>query len=126
MSDLTPEQLAIAARGMLRHPGTLGSRSAAILARQALEGSVDAFWVGRGVPAMTVVSWSAKFIALPSYLPEERRELGPHAYLLWTQLSGMAHHHPYEMVHLPEEVAPLVAETAAVVGDLMPAPGGPK
>ncbi len=100
---------------MLRYPGTLGSRSAAILARQGLEAALDAFWVGRGVPEMVRVSWAAKFLSLPSYLPEDRSGVGQHAHLLWTQLSGMAHHHPYELVAMPEEVAPLVAQARSIV-----------
>lgn len=111
----TPAQLCVAARVMLERPGTLGPRAGVILARQALEEWVDQFWVERGYPSMVHTSWRAKFVALPSYLPESRQGSGPHLHLLWSQLSALAHHHPYELTLMPEEVAPLVNQTAEAV-----------
>ena len=60
---------------------------------------------------MLDVSRSSQLLCLGIYLPQEHQALAPHISQQWATLSGFAHHHPYEMVVLPIEIA-------SVLGDL--------
>lgn len=121
MSDpTTPQQLVDAARELLsvRHGGALYVRGAAILARQGLEAAIDDFWRKRSLPAMVEAARANQLICLSAYLPLERKGIAPRVSYLWTSLSGYAHHHPYELTVLPVELAPIVDQVSAVVGEL--------
>ena len=116
----TPQQLVSAARKLLSipHGGALYVRGAAILARQGLEAAIDDFWRKRSLPAMVDAARANQLICLPSYLPLEHKGIALRVSYLWTSLSGYAHHHPYELTVLPVELAPIVDQVAAVVGEL--------
>jgi hypothetical protein len=79
----------------------LGPRTAAVLARQALEDAVDARWAADPVtaPMCNATMWS-KLTCLPAYLDKQIAHQVAFAY---AALSRACHYHPYEG-------APTVAE----------------
>jgi hypothetical protein len=93
----TTDNLATARR-LLERPDAktagIWSRAGALLARQALEETLDAFWRGKGL-RLEALSTRAQLICLPRYLDDERlaADVG-HA---WAALTQACHHHPYEL-----------------------------
>ncbi len=105
-------------------PSTAGlwPRAAALLARQALEEAVDAYWQARRVPLdslptstqLICMRMTAADAALPARLHEA-----------WGALSRACHHHPYELaptagelvgwIDVVEEFARQAAEQAPAV-----------
>lgn len=94
----SPQDLLAAARTLLgrNDPNTAGlwPRAAALLARQALESALDAFWRSRGV-ALTACSTRAQLLCLRGYLKDDT--VAAQAQQLWSTLSRACHHHPYEL-----------------------------
>jgi hypothetical protein len=75
-------------------------RAAALLARQALEISLDDCW--RAVaPGLEHASSRAQFLCLRRYMNEDTAE---RAYFAWTVLSRACHHHVYELAPTAEEL----------------------
>jgi hypothetical protein len=85
----------------------LWPRAAALLARQALEGGLDDFWL-RQAPGVEECSAKAQLLCLPTYLDKEIARKADHA---WVTLSRATHHHPYEL-------APTAAELRGWVEDV--------
>lgn len=87
-----------AARVILDRPDALASpgwaRSVALLARQALEDAVDAFWA-RCSPGMQQATWKSRFVALRFYVDDPA--LARQAHHVWVTLSNASHHHGYDL-----------------------------
>ena len=69
-------------------------RAAALLARQALEASLDEFWKARNLEFAGMGGRRAQLICLREYLAPEKAGAIAHA---WASLSRACHHHPYEL-----------------------------
>ncbi len=106
----TPAELLAAARALLKRtdPKTAGlwPRAAALLARQALEGSLDMFWRSKKLSFDPHTGRRQQFLCLHAYL--EDRELAGLAHNTWATLSDASHHHAYEL-------APTVGEVEALI-----------
>lgn len=76
-------------------------RAAAVLARQAVELSLDEFWAQRSMP-MIDASARGQFLALRLYLADEAMAAEGHA--TWSLLSRACHHHPYDLQPSRDEV----------------------
>ena len=76
-------------------------RAAAVLARQAVELSVDEFWAQRSIP-MVGTSARSQVLALRLYLPHA--ELAAEGHATWSLLSRACHHHPYDLQPSRDEV----------------------
>lgn len=77
----------------------LWPRAAALLARQALEMSLDELWA-RKAPGVADASTTAQLLCLPAYV--EDGELAHRVALVWKSLSRACHHHAYELA--PSEI----------------------
>jgi hypothetical protein len=86
------------ARDLLRKPESstagLWPRAAALLARQALEMALDAFWKKNG-PGLELCSTYSQLICLRQYWPDE--DAAGQIHMAWVGLSRACHHHPYEL-----------------------------
>lgn len=96
---LGPAEVVTAARSLMERtdPATTGlwPRATALLARQALEGALDDFWVKVREPGMAQCSMKAQLLCLPHFLRDE--ELAERASYAWAGLSRACHQHPYEL-----------------------------
>ena len=97
-APMAPRETLAAARALVDRtmPSTAGlwPRAAALLARQALEGALDALWAVRA-PGLVAVSARAQLACLPSFLAD--RQLAAEVAYTWTALSDACHHHFYEL-----------------------------
>jgi hypothetical protein len=77
-------------------PETAGlwPRAAALLGRQALEMSVDAYWAARKIPLDSCPTLQ-QLICLREYAGD--REVVGRLHHAWNALSRACHHHPYEL-----------------------------
>ncbi len=97
MRRVYPEELVAEARKVLDQrdgPSGLRARTAAFLARQALEELLIEIWRKRA-PRMARVTMRAQLICLPEYLRD--RELARRVFLCFWALSRACHHHFYEL-----------------------------
>lgn len=76
-------------------------RGAAVLARQAIELSLDEFWAQRAMPMM-IASTRAQFLGLRLYYCDLATTSD--GYVTWALLSRACHHHPYELQPTRDEV----------------------
>ena len=76
-------------------------RAAAVLARQAVELSLEEFWSQRSLP-MRHASARGQFLALRLYVLDDRGRSEGHA--TWSLLSRACHHHPYDLQPSRDEV----------------------
>ena len=94
----TPVDLLAMARQLLDRasPETAGlwPRAAALLARQALEMSVDDYWATRRIPLDSCPTLQ-QLICLREYLSDTN--LAGRVHHAWNALSRACHHHPYEL-----------------------------
>jgi hypothetical protein len=84
----------------------LWPRAAALLARQALEQSLDSYWNAKGV-ALASVGTSPQLICLRAYLNDD--PLAARVRHTWNALSQVCHHHPYELAPTVGELSLLLA-----------------
>jgi hypothetical protein len=110
-----PAELLAVARKLLVRSGSGGDlaagvwpRSAAVLARQALEQSLTSLWQQRGLE-LAGASARAQLLCLEEYLGDP--SVAADARFAWWALSRACHHHPYEL-------APTVAEIEGWVGSV--------
>ena len=94
------------ARDVLERPDAVGtglwSRTAALLARQALEIAITRFWLFR-VPAMTECTVRAQLLALSHYTDSE--EMAPRVSYTWRVLTRACHHRAYELAPTETELS---------------------
>jgi hypothetical protein len=99
-------------------PSTAGlwPRAAALLIRQALEESVDAYWTDRQLPLDSLPT-QAQLVCLRMMTTEGKLPAQLHE--AWGALSRACHHHPYELAPTAGELATWIdvveefAQTAA-------------
>jgi len=91
------------------------TRTAALIARQALESALEKFWYARGFPEVAHVSMRAQLICLNEFSNEKLAEDTSH---IWWTLSRACHHHPYELAPTYEEINSWLAKTGEVVSEL--------
>jgi hypothetical protein len=116
----TPADLLAAARRLLARTGSGGDlaagvwpRSAAVLARQALEQSLTSLWRQRGLD-LAAASARAQLLCLEEYLGDP--SVAADARFAWWALSRACHHHPYELVPTVAEIEGWVSSVERVVG----------
>jgi hypothetical protein len=114
--------LVAAARRLLSRPDPhtagLWPRAAALLARQALEQSLDEFWRQRAA-GLEMCSARAQLLCLPEYL---QRDLAERVSYAWTGLSQACHQHAYELPPTADELA-IWMETVENLVDTIPTSG---
>jgi hypothetical protein len=103
--SMTPTELLAAARRLLDRPdaktAAIWPRAAALLARQALEQGIDAYWRSKGM-RLDALGTRPQLICLQAYLPD--RELAARANDAWSNLTRACHHHPYDLPASPAEL----------------------
>jgi hypothetical protein len=117
---MTPTELLAAAQRLLERPDSKSAaiwpRAAALLARQALEQGLDAYWRSKGVKLDTLGT-KPQLICLQAYLPD--RELAARTNDAWSNLTQACHHHPYDLMPGALElkaVLPCVKEALDAMG----------
>ena len=124
---MTAEQLVAEARRLLDEtpPGTVSAwpRAAALLCRQALEGTLAQLWRTKA-PSLRFTPMRAQLACLPSYLPSA--VLARDVTFTWHALSRATHHHPYELDPTREELDSLITTTRRLVASVAACaqPGG--
>lgn len=107
------------ARIVLDEPGALVSmgwaRAVVLLARQALEDAVTAFWMHRA-PGTERASGKARLVALRFYVDDPA--VARHAHQTWAALSDAAHHRGYELAPTVGELRAWVDGVAEVIDAL--------
>jgi hypothetical protein len=108
-----PAELLQTARELITRPDAASAgvwpRTAAFLARQALEDAVTAHWAAdSAAQSMRRASMWSKLACLPFYLDQQTARQVAFAY---NALSGACHYHPYEL-------APTAAELQSWIGDV--------
>ena len=100
------------ARDLLKRadPSTAGlwPRAAALLTRQALEESVDAYWRARQLP-LDSLSTQAQLVCLRMMTMTADKTLAARLHEAWGALSRACHHHPYELAPTAAELAAWIA-----------------
>jgi hypothetical protein len=114
-TEAAPADLLAVARHLLARSGSGGDlasgvwpRSAAVLARQALEQSLTSLWRQKGLD-LAAASARAQLLCREEYLGDPN--VAADARFAWWALSRACHHHPYELV-------PTVAEIEGWVGSV--------
>lgn len=117
---MTPAELLAAARELIGRgdASTAGvwPRTAAFLARQALEEAVDARWAADPVtaPMCRATMWS-RLTCLPAYLDKQTARQVAFAY---AALSGACHYHQYELAPTAAELTGWIRDVEALVAQL--------
>jgi hypothetical protein len=113
---MTPEATLAAAQRLLdrKDAKTVGvwPRAAALLARQALEQGIEAYWRRRGV-ALDRLSTRPQLICLSRYLGN--KDLAGRAAHAWSSLTRACHHHPYELSPSHAELRNWLASVADIL-----------
>ena len=95
---LTPKQLLQHAYGLIEDPPAVFAarwpRAVALLARQALETSLEELWTKRN-QKLAWASERAQLLCLPVALGDRR--LAADAAVAWSGLSRACHQHPYDL-----------------------------
>lgn len=124
----TPEQLVVSARIVLGRDDLTASgvwpRSAAVLARQALEESLRILW-SNGTPELADTSMRAQLLCVADRLDPDTA--GRVSYT-WAALSRACHHHAYELAPTLgeldgwiDDVDEIITAIRAVTADRAPA-----
>jgi hypothetical protein len=103
---MPPERSMFLAKTVLNRAGTFTStswhRSAALLARQALEAAIDRFWRANGLAPMVDAPRKRQLICLPWYLDDQTT--AHHVHHTWAALSNACHHHAYDLAPTLDEL----------------------
>ncbi len=114
---MTPAEILETAQQLIERPDAktagLWPRAAALLARQALEQSLDERRRDKGL-ALDQISTQAQLFCLASYLDDP---ITADLRQTWSALTGACHHHPYELAPTLEELRHLVAVTRSFLGE---------
>jgi len=121
---VTPTETLAMAQQLLNHADAktegLWPRAAALLARQALEQGLDAYWRDRGLP-LDDCGTKPQLICLGEYLGDAT--LAGRAHHAWSALSEACHHHPYELAPGHGELAAWIESVGEVLPGLSPRGG---
>ena len=117
---MTPTELLAAARELIarRDASTAGvwPRTAAFLARQALEDAVDTRWAADSVTApMRNASMWSQLTCLSAYIDKQIAHQVAFAY---AALSAACHYHPYELAPTAAELAGWISDVEVLVAQL--------
>lgn len=120
MRELTPADLLAGARELINRPDAAAAgvwpRTAATLARQALEAAVDARWLASPqTAAMTRATMRSQLTCLPTYVDEQVARQVAFAY---AALTAACHYHPYELAPTAAELTGWIADVEALVAQL--------
>lgn len=123
---MTPAELLATARDLIQRPDAtvagVWPRTAALLARRALEAAVDAQWAAVGETAgMERTAMRSQLICLPSYTDEAVARQIAFAY---AALSGACHFHPYELAPTAAELARWIDDVKTLLAQLAEAVAG--
>jgi hypothetical protein len=113
---MTPSEMLAAARQLIERPdaATAGvwPRTAALLARQALELALDSHWVARpGTARLASCTMRSQLTCLPFCLGVGDEGVASQIAYTWAALSCACHFHPYEL-------APTAAELIGWIDDV--------
>lgn len=120
---MTPSELLASARDLIERPDATAAgiwpRTAALLARQALEAAVDAKWaMASGTAGMDRATMRSQLICLPSYADEAvARQIA----FTYAALSGVCHFHPYELAPTAAELSRWISDVEKLLTQLAPA-----
>lgn len=117
---MTPDELLAEARSLISRPDAsmagVWPRTAAFLARQALEEAVSARWAASSAtcPMLNASMWS-RLACLPAYVsgPEARQAIFSYA-----ALSSACHYHSYELAPTAAELTGWIADVEVLVDEL--------
>jgi hypothetical protein len=114
---VTPEQLLAAARELIARPDAaiagVWPRTAALLARQALEEAVDSRWAaGTETAPLCRATMRSQLICLPAYLDPG---LAHQVAYTWAALSNACHYHPYELAPTSGELTAWISDVALLI-----------
>ncbi len=113
MPDASPRDLLDAARLVAATcDGPYRPRAVALLARQALEGTLDDHWRARA-PGVEDCTTRSQLICLPAYLGDT--DLAEETSYTWWALSRACHHHPYDLAPNSQELASLMNSVERLV-----------
>jgi hypothetical protein len=103
---MTPSDLLSAARELIARPdaATAGvwPRTAALLARQAIEQAIASIWKAQADTAgLGSCTMRSQLTCLPSYIDAETAAQVAYT---WAALSGACHYHPYELAPTATEL----------------------
>ncbi len=124
---MTPGELLASARDLIGRPGAAAAgvwpRTAALLARQALEAAVDAQWAASSETAGLVrATQRSQLICLPCYAdPAVARQLA----FTYAALSGACHFHPYELAPTAAELSRWITDVETLLAQLAPGTRSP-
>lgn len=117
-----PAALLAAARTVLDQPdalpGSAWARTTALLARQALETALAAYW-RRTAPGTEDAPFTAQLLCLRSYADAD---IAAEAFQSWAALSDACHHHAYDLAPTAPELRRWLTATEPVVAGLAPGP----
>lgn len=117
---MNPAELLRAATGLLdRADATTGlwPRAAALLARQALEQGLDAYWRAKGLP-LDKLATRPQLICLSTYLSAQ--SMAGKTSHAWASLTRACHHHAYELRATQAEVRDWIDAVAQVLAAMQP------
>ena len=122
-AELTPADLLASARELIARPDAAAAgvwpRTAAVLARQALESAVDAHWrAGTQTITMPNATMRSQLICLPTYLDADIARQTAFAY---AALTSACHYHPYELAPTAAELIRWITDVESLVAQLVPA-----
>ena len=116
IARMTPTDLLAAAQRLLDRPDArtagIWPRAAAILARQALEQGLDAYWRSKGL-RLDALATKPQLICLGAYLTDGG--IAGRASHAWAALTHACHHHPYEVHASPAELSSWIDTVAEVL-----------
>lgn len=119
MTAAPAARLALAARTVLERPGALPRatwpRTAALLARQAVETAVAGRLAAR-TPGLEACSRATQFTCLPWYV--EHRATARRAHQTWAALSQACHHHAYDLAPTASELRSWLDDVDRLVVEL--------
>ena len=109
---MTPAELLAGARDLIERPDATTAgvwpRTAALLARQALEAAVDDQWaLDSETAGMDRATMRSQLICLPSYADEAvARQIA----FTYAALTGACHFHPYELAPTATELSRWISD----------------
>ena len=119
---MTPEELLASARDLIDRPDAAAAgvwpRTAALLARQALEAAVDTQWAtSNDTAGMVRATMRSQLACLPSYTNKAvARQLA----FTYAALSGACHFHPYELAPTAAELFSWITDVETLLTQLAP------
>jgi hypothetical protein len=119
-AELTPADLLASARDLIVRPDVavagVWPRTAAVLARQALEAAVDAHWrADARTVEMTRATMRSQLICLPAFLDGQLARQVAFAY---AALTNACHYHPFELAPTAAELIGWITDVEAIVAQL--------